>query len=563
MVEYIDDNQQLVIKLVEDNNKREQSPKINTTITLNTKHVYKFIQKAIASGKTNEAYIMELQFKTLLRCIWQTRWNKIEHPNYKYLNGITTFVKLYANDIDKEFMPKRTITISKGCRHINQDDFTLLQYCLYPSFTFNSEQLTESLWDKYLFILQNLILATNINARKQLKDFKIERLKAAETDEEKQKINADYLKEIDATKNENTFKLINHLNYLFYNHPNDNHDMLWRFVLLRWTSIDSQEPATVGDLDAYLDETICYDEQEYKHVIKQLYDIATSDINLLKFYIAVNIYSYHFVHKDVYKYIINYVKLMTNYIVGHQQSLREWETEQINDIVKSFSILSIVKPLEDILIDIIRVHLQAYSYKTNNIVNFIKESFPSELLDKYSIEDVAIELKARGAIVALFNKCSELNYDKVVKELNNYGVDLLESVYFDKFAHTIIVYTPYIVRLISQRDKEFSNKLYNYVINMVKTKGVNNNVIELCGCYSVLTYDVRYYELIQTFATDTNYYDIDFIIATEKFIPYMNHIQRLSYHGIIDGLLIEKYTGINELKGWRKCKIEDISYALE
>ena len=130
--------------------------------------------------------------KTILRCIWQTWCNKAEHPNYKYLNGIATFVKLHANDANEDYIPRQTITITKNCRHINQDDFTLLQYCLFPSVTFKDEQLTPSLWDRYIIVLQNLIFATNINARKQLKDIKIEKLKEADTNEERQKINEEY-----------------------------------------------------------------------------------------------------------------------------------------------------------------------------------------------------------------------------------------------------------------------------------------------------------------------------------------------------------------------------------
>lgn len=578
MVEYIDDNQQYVIKLIDNNNKSIQSPKITSNIVLNTKHVYKFVQKAIINGRTHEAYIMEMQLKTILRCIWQTRWNKIEHPNYKYLNGISAFVKLHANDANEEYIPKRTITITKNCRHINQDDFTLLQYCLFPSVTFKNEQLTPSLWDRYLFILQNLILATNINARKQLKDIKIEKLKEADTNEERQKINEEYLKEVDATKNENTFKLINHLNYLFYNPSNDipqyvlqrcNHDMLWRFVLLRWTSIKNNDDSQCSEgIEAYLDETKQYDKQEYRHIVKRLYDIAISDIHndvgLLKFYIAVNIYNYQFVHKNVYAYITQYIKLMTNYIIGRQQSLTNWETEQLNNIVKSFSAFSIVKPMEDILKDVIKMYLQMYTVKTKSIVSFIMSSFPKELLEKYNVNDITTRLQQCGTITQLFNKYSKTNYESIDKELEIYSVDLLEDVYFSKCADNIGKYTPYIITLLKQRDKDFTDKLYQFVSNIVdKQHGVNANVINLCGCYSVLTADSRYYELIKPFTTATNHYDIDFIIATEEFIPYMNHILRLSYHGIIDELLTEKYIGVNELKGFRKFKIEDILNKLE
>lgn len=578
MVEYIDDNQQYVIRLIDNNNKSVQSPKITTNIVLNTKHVYKFVQKAIINGRTHEAYIMELQLKTILRCIWQTRWNKAEHPNYKYLNGISTFVKLHANDADEEYIPGQTITITKNCRHINQDDFTLLQYCLFPSASFKDEQLTPSLWDRYLFILQNLILATNINARKQLKDIKIEKLKEADTDEERQKINEEYLKEVDATKNENTFKLINHLNYLFYNPSNDipqcvlqrcNHDMLWRFVLLRWTSIKNNDGSQCSEgIEAYLDETKQHDKQEYRRIIKRLYDIAISDIhndvNLLKFYIAVNIYNYQFVHENVYTYITQYIKLMTNYIVGRQQSLINWETEQLNNIVKSFSVFSIVKPMEDILKDIIKIYLQMYTVKTKSIVSFIMSSFPKELLDKYNVNDITTRLQQCGTITQLFNKYSKTNYESIDKELDAYSIDLLEDVYFSKCADNIGKYTPYLITLLKRCDREFTDKLYKFVSNMIdKQHGVNNNVISLCGCYSVLTADSRYYELIKPFTTATNHYDIDFIIATEEFIPYMNHILRLSYHGIIDELLTEKYIGVNELKGFRKFKIEDILNKLE
>ena len=337
--------------------------------------------------------------------------------------------------------------------------------------------------------------------------------------------------------------------------------MLWRFVLLRWTSIKED------DNDAYLDETKQYNEQDYRQFVKHLYDIAISDthneVNLLKFYIAINIYNYQFVHKDVYKYIIQYIKLMTNYIISHQQLLTNWETEQLNNIVKSFSVFSIVKLLEDILKDVIKQHLQIYTIKTNSIVNFIMSTFPKELLDKYNVNDITIRLQQHGAITQLFNKYSKLNHESIDKELNAYSIDILENVYFGKFAQNINKYTPYVIKLLKQRDRDFTNKVYKFVSDIVDKQGINSNVISLCGCYSVLTADHRYYELIEQFATYTNHYDIDFIIAIEEFIPYMNHIARLSYHGIIDELLMEKYTGVNELKGFRKFKIEDIMDKLE
>lgn len=569
MVEYINDNQQLRMSLIDDGNKSVPSPKINNHITLNTLNLYKFIRKSIMNGNINESYKMEQQLKTILRCVWGIRWNKLEHPDYRYLNNIATFVKLYANDITERInIPIKHIPICKHCTHIEQDDFTLLQYCLYPSVIIKDKYLSTSLWDKYLFMLQNLILASNINKRKQLKITKTERLKTADNDDEREQITKEYFEEVAKTNNENIFKLINHLNYLYYNPNKDisneqlkrcSQDMLWRFVLMRWTSI---EDTNKSPLDNYLDETKYYNEYEYRSVIRRLYQNINNDIDLLKFYIAINIYDYHSVHLNIYTYMAEYIKLMTNYIVGHQQQISDWFTQQINNITSTLKILTIIYPIDEILKIIIDKYLQQYTMKTNTIVEFVMSSFPKILLNKYDVPNITKRLINTGKVAVAFNKYTDKTEQSSNKVLSDIDIDTIEDVFFDKFVMCTHNYTPFIIKMLNQRDKQFIDKLYDFMIDYIdknkKENKLSETIISMLGCYGVLMNDIRYYELIKQYTNLNNQYDIEYIIATQKYIKFMSDETKTIYKNIIDKLLNEVYIGDNILKSFRRFKIDDI-----
>ena len=553
-MEYIQSNKQLVIKLIENNNKSHQSPPINTDISLNTIDLYKFVKKAIMNKKFTEPYIIELQLKTILRCVWRTRWNKVEHPNYKYINNIATFTKMYANDADevKPFIPKKTIRISKGCRTINQEDFTILQYCLLPSI--KHTQLNDDLWNRYIFMLQNLLLATNIDARKQLKDLKIDRLKMADTDEERQLINEEYLREVDNTKNENTFKLINYINYLYYN-TDCSKELLWRFVLMRWSDIGDNE------LDNYLDETVVHNEDDYRVFVNNVFVSNPTDIDLLKFYIAVNIYNYQFVHKSVIIYITTYVKLMLNYLVGHQQPLQTWKQKQLTDITNTFKTYSIIQPLDMMLPEIINTHLQKYNIaKTNMIIECINNNFPKELIDKYDVVNITSKLVLESKIVQLYNKYAQSNYESIDKELSQYDINILETVFVNKFVDVIGKYTPFITRFLKQQDPLFKDKLFTILFKrMHEDNGLNKHNLSIYACFTILMNDDRYYEELQTLSTNINQI-VDFIIGTEDYIQYMNNITRNNYRMIA----LDLYESNKEsITGFRKYKMMDIIDKLE
>ena len=561
-MEYINNDEQLTMKLIEDNShKIVQSPRIQSNINLNSLHVYKFIRKALEQGKLNEPYNLELQLKSILRCVWGTRWSKQEHPDVKYLNNISTFVRLYSNDANenKPNIPTKIINIPRGCKRINQDDFTLLQYCLIPSFEYKPEQLTDNLWNKHLFIFQNIILATKINERKQLKDLKQERLNMAETDEERQEINEEYLNEIDSTKNENVYKLVNHLNWLYYNNELAK-DILWRFVLLRWTSISTNENK--------LDETKVYNENEYREYILNLYtqlvsildtEDETYDDILLMFHLAVNIYNYQFVHKDVYSYIIKYIKIMTNYIVCHQQCLTDWIQEQINNITKSFKCVSIVYPMNELLNKIIETHLQTFvANKTKTIIELVKNNFPNELLKEYQFDILVNNLVVKADIIVLFNKYNERNKQIVDNDLSKYDINIIEDIMFERYLTNVCAYTPYIVNILRTRDNDFVNKLFAKLEHELKNKNkFTSDLIKSFACYNVLLSDDRYYKIILEYTTEDNHNDVDFLIGLENYVKYMNPILRKQYLEITTNIL-----NTRKLVGWRLCKLEDLQEKL-
>ena len=211
--------------------------------------------------------------------------------------------------------------------------------------------------------------------------------------------------------------------------------------------------------------------------------------------------------------------------------------------------------------EIINTHLQKYNIaKTNMIIECINNNFPKELIDKYDVVNITSKLVLESKIVQLYNKYAQSNYESIDKELSQYDINILETVFVNKFVDVIGKYTPFITRFLKQQDPLFKDKLFTILFKrMHEDNGLNKHNLSIYACFTILMNDDRYYEELQTLSTNINQI-VDFIIGTEDYIQYMNNITRNNYRMIA----LDLYESNKEsITGFRKYKMMDIIDKLE
>ena len=545
-MDYIDPAETLLMKYHEENTQRVKSPPLAEDITLHIHDVFRFINQHASDGNYSEILALEQELKKILRCVWTTKWNCREQPDFGYLDGIKQFVKHHCHDHNDDlFLENKRIFIRKNSTVVNQDDFILLNYALFPHMTFSKDMLTDDLWDIALFILKNLILSININKRKQLKELKMERLKEATTDEERKEIDDEYIKDINDTKNSNIFLLIDHLNWCHANRPSD---LLWRFVLMRWSAIDG---------DKSLDELIPTNEDEAKELVNYYLSRLDSDEeSLVKLYIAINIYEYHHIHHDLEKYLHRYIEIMTEALVHRVKSLDAWKKECVKNITKCHQTLRLVMNDDDIIDEIIATHFQLFNVRTNMLAGIIRDVFDKEVLERHSFEKIVSSLKDRGEILGIMNKFTKTN--DMSSRLDAFDVDLVEDVFMDKCTTITTSFTPFPLLYLKKRDKGFKDKLFAFMMRERYSPDTANNVsmVETLACLSIVMLDNRYFLRIQE-SGNTNLL-IDYIIAAVKFISYMNPVVKNALRNTAKRILDSD----SSLRGFRKFNLEDAVEAL-
>ena len=616
-MQYINDNELLKMNIIEDNSKEKHSPKIRDNIIISSNAIYYYVLNNIINNNYEISYKIQQQLKIILRCIWHTLYSRVEYPDINLFNDINkTFKNFISSHNDNSklfnnmFIKNNKAIINYKTNNIDQSTLLLIQYCLIPDYKYNdmfynssnnintnssitnkhsdnynvnssSEKQFKSsvdiqnvnsssekhynteLFDKYLFIFKNILLSNNITLRGNLKKDKLERIKEAQSKEEIKDISDDYDSQVNSFKNNNIFKIVNYLNYLYYTNINDNStsdnsqynpinkqiiDKVLRCLLLRYTSIEDNYSLSLdGNInyskDIHLSELIKHDENDYREYInnifvsliklqninssseKQLVNSSSEYTRLLTiFYISIAIYKYQFIHNDLSTYINEYINIMLHDLTKHQININEFINKLIDDIINSYKIVSIFKTDSEI-IELIKktVSFNKFTYKTKNIYNYIINNMDKDIVEQSNITQIYNDLLISSEVRILFNKLSVSNYNSISKQLMKYSIETLLKIFVENYIDVTNSYTPIILQylLYGRTEPSYINRreyIYNNILAKKKNviKSTLNNYIDIVACLLCVTNEERYYYILD------DEYRSYVIISCQKFISYMD-----------------------------------------
>lgn len=362
-MQYIKDNELLKMNIIEDNSKEKHSPKIHDTINISSNAIYYYTLCNIIDNDYNVPYKIQQQLKTILRCVWHTLCSKVEYPDIALFNDINKSFKTYLQqlsyntntnasinedhkmkasydqtqalqhssyntsniNINDLFIKHSKTIINYRTNNVDQNTLLVIQYCLIPKYVYNNIfyindhntndtniiTYNDDAFDKYLYIFKNILLSNNITIRGNLKKYKYERIKAAQSKEEIREITNDYDNQVSDFKNDNIFKIVNYLNYLYYTYAandtstnaniNEDHNIttyndqthiinnVLRCLLLRYTNIEDDCSLSLDGTinyskDVHLSELYKHDEKDYRNYINNIYKDINKLMNIISSY---------------------------------------------------------------------------------------------------------------------------------------------------------------------------------------------------------------------------------------------------------------------------------------
>lgn len=508
----IPENKSLVMKLTQNNQQKVKSPKINHKITINTLNIYNYIYNSLLAKKYNEPYKILVQLKTIIRCVWRTYYTKSEYPDIKYLHSISNYNK---GESKQPSYPCKLLEITPETRELDSYTLVILQRNLIPDFNYDIESFSCNLWDKYLLILDNILLSEAIEHRKLLKQERDKQLSSLPKDnkeyynEQYNLIMSIYSNDIENLKQKYIFKIINFLNYLYYN--DENKSLAWATVLLRLSVITHNK---------FHNEQLKHDKKEFETYIKNYK--YNNDYELLQLYVAIIVYSYEFIHNSIIKYDKQYIETMVYYLSDNLLSYDDYINNLYNDIITNINILKVLVNEDELLTYIIKHHLNKYTYKIKQIEEIVVNNFDKDVIDKYNIINIINNLIAESDITKLFNKMTQQTYNKISADLNGYTKEQLLSSFIKTSFNNYGSYTKYIINyLLTRFDK---NELNNIIINELRNIKHNLSTSSFIGLLMVIFNDITYYNLSKDSISSlveankhspTNYIK-DFILTVSK-----------------------------------------------
>ncbi len=473
----------LVMKLTQNNQQKVKSPKINHNISINTLNVYNYIYNSLLSKRYDEPYKILVQLKIIIRCVWRTFYTKSEYPDIKYLYSISNYNK---GERKQPSYICKTLNITPETRELDSYALIILQRNLIPDFNYNIDSFSSDLWDKYLLILDNILLSEAIEHRKQLKQERDKQLSSLPKDnreyydEQYKIIMTNYSNDIENLKQKYIFKIINFLNYLYYN--NENKPLTWATVLLRLSVITHNK---------FHNEQLKHDKKEFETYIHNFnYD---NDFELLQLYISIIVYNFEFIHKSIIKYDKQYIETMIYYLSDHLPTYDEYITSLYNDIITNIKLLKLLINEDELLTYIINHYLNKYTYKIKQIEEIIINNFDKEIIEKYNIINIINNLVAESDITKLYNKMTQQSYDKISENLNKYNKEQLLSSFIKTSFNNYGNYTKYIITyLLTRFDKQ---ELNNIIITKLRNIKHNFSTASFIGLLMVIFNDKNYYDM--------------------------------------------------------------------
>lgn len=547
----------LPMALRSNNNKSAKSPPLRHDIPINSIYIYNYVLKKLQSKDYNEAYTILMQIKAIIRCVWKTYYNYIDYPDVNYLKHI---YESHATKLLRPFMKPINITLKKFQTEFNSDDIIIIERSLIPFFKYDIKTFNDnSLWDKYLVIFDNILLSENIEVRKQIKnerdkkfreldeEFADKQLYPKGKNEEEYKIQfakivADYRKQIDNNKEQFIFNVVNYLNWLYYNGTKEDKEFALKVILLRYCCFDC---------DTNFCEIYKQDKEYYKKFISKLFNnyISSDNLNdLLKLYLAINIYKYQYGHLNISLYDSEYVYLMINYSLNKLKTLDEYFADMLEEPNKYLNIMRLMFNDKYIIKGLLNKYFQNFDFKTRKIYDFIKERFDEKDIKELKVEEIYINISSKKNITMIFNKITENNKENMYEQLNKYNIkDVIEifiDIYINNNSYGPYTYLAleYIINNVSRETQKYKNI---ETLNEIVYNSSANCSKELLGLLTVYFNDIRFYE----YREKPN--DKADIINT-----MMKYKQKITEE-IKQRLIADINTNINNVKGYVKFLFEN------
>ena len=471
----------LVMKLTQDNKKKVRSPPINDTFSINTDGVYNYVINSLSNKQYDEVYKILNQLKTIIRCVWKTMFTYSRYPDLKYINVVSTFPQN-----NKPFYGNKVLTITPKTKELDSETLAILQRNLIPPFDYDIESFSSTLWDKYLLVFDNILLSENIQYRKEskiIRDHKLKELAENRDDTYEQQYNQimrEYTDKIEGLKQQYIFKIVNFLNWLYYN--NVDRDLAWSVVLLRLSVITHNK----------------YHNEQYNHNEKDFADyIINHKVNnardLLELYVSIIVYRYQFINHSIIEYDRTYIETMIHYLTDTLPSYEDYINNLVLNIFDNIDILRLLLPIDKFMETIIDKCLNKFTYKVKPLLDTLSKLYPQDVLQQYGILDRVKQLTDSSEICKLFNKTTGMNYKNIIEQLNNYPPELILECFKNSCLSTYGPYTKYVLQYIltlypKQKLSEVINEYFSKVNN------INKSINPLFGLLIVGLEDTSFYE---------------------------------------------------------------------
>lgn len=441
----IPNNQTLKMKLDQDNTKAVRSPPIREKFAIFSDGVYNFVLNELKNGNIEKAYLFVVDLKKLIRCLWQTKFTRAETPNIPLLKRVSSFnvsvSPFYGNKVLMIY-PNRKLKFGYEANKLDEESLIIVERNLIPSFEYNYQAFSNDNWDQYLLIYDNILLSEIIVYRKEqlkIRDEDINALNETKNDiskdeyeQQKKDILDDYANKIDNIKNEYIFKVINYLNWLYYN--NVNRDLAWSVVLLRLSTLTKCK---------YHDETYKHSENDIIEYIRTCR--KETKFELLQFYVSVIVYLYQFKHRSITTYDNEYLKVMIQYLTDTLPTYDEYIKRLYRNLTDNLIILRHLVPTRELMKYIKTNELNKFSYKLKTLSDELHKYYSEKELIYYDIDDRIKYLLDSSDINKLFNKITSKTYNDISKKLENYNIKHVLACFIDVFINNYTNYTFYTI----------------------------------------------------------------------------------------------------------------------
>ena len=484
----------LPMVLRSENSKKCRCEPLTHRVIIKALHVYNRVLSFLRLGKYEENYLILLQIKSLIRCVWRTWYNTKDYPNVKYLNSISADSITVFSPVVTPAMEMLTMDIKQRQKNINPEELLSVERSLIPAFKYDFERfLDNKLWDEYLMIFDNILLTENMEIRERLKihrDNEFTRLNEEfepadknkpEYHEKLKEIMTQYDDQLNEIKDGSVFNVVNYVNYLYYHGDEYDKRFALSVILLRLSCFDG---------DPNYNELEPHNRYEYEDFIRGVYDIYVKDDDdevLLRLYVALAIYRYQFVHNSIAKYDHEYIEAMVSYKLGKMNSLMDTINSMYDDIMHTVSLLRILLPDEAILRQIRDKYYIDPGIKFTMIHTFVMKTFDEEDIKRSGIIDMYDKHMVVTNIRSIFNKISASN-THILQSLNDINEETLHDMFIKMY--------------MDSEFHRYSDIILEYLSHRGKYEELHKRLLEECpptrneqlGQYCVLFNDIDFFD---------------------------------------------------------------------